>query len=257
MKPASRTQAGGRSDPAARFQHDAAPLLVVCATQREMAAALRRGDAPAAPAQGETARAPVHGRECLLLVTGVGPVSAAAHLGLALGRENPSGVLCLGVAGTFDPRVAAIGDTAVLDQAVFADYGLFGENGVDPRGIGLPQGFLNDAPVFDRLALDPDAVRERLALCVPARWPRLSGLTVCAASGTAARALDMARHGAALESMEGFALAYAAAQAGVPFIEVRTVSNLVGSRAARDWDIAGALEALARACDLLFAAGEG
>lgn len=218
-----------------------------------MAAALRLGDATAAPGQGEVVLAPVHGRECLLLVTGVGPVSAAAHLGLALGRENPSGVLCLGVAGTFDPRVASIGDAAVLNQAVFADYGLFGENGVDPRGIGLPQGFLGGQPVFDRLGLDPDAASERLALSVPDDWPRLCGLTVSAASGTSARATAMARHGAILESMEGFALAYAAAQAGVPFLEVRTVSNLVGSRAAHDWDLDGALDALAAACDRLFA----
>ncbi len=53
--------------------------------------------------------------------------------------------------------------------------------------------------------------------------------------------------------MEGFAAAYAAMQAGLPFLEVRTVSNMVGSRDSEDWDIKGALKALGTAANGLFA----
>ena len=53
--------------------------------------------------------------------------------------------------------------------------------------------------------------------------------------------------------MEGFALALACALAGTPFLELRTVSNRVGARPPRDWDLAGALAGLARTAAQLLA----
>jgi len=44
--------------------------------------------------------------------------------------------------------------------------------------------------------------------------------------------------------MEGFALALACRTRGVPFLEVRTVSNLVGERDRNKWKLASALEGL-------------
>jgi futalosine hydrolase len=44
--------------------------------------------------------------------------------------------------------------------------------------------------------------------------------------------------------MEGFGVASAAALAGLPFAEVRTISNLVGPRDRSAWRISAALAAL-------------
>jgi futalosine hydrolase len=46
--------------------------------------------------------------------------------------------------------------------------------------------------------------------------------------------------------MEGFGVASAAARVGVPFAEVRAVSNVVGPRDRTAWRIADALAALER-----------
>ena len=54
------------------------------------------------------------------------------------------------------------------------------------------------------------------------------------------------RYRAELENMEGFAVAYACARAGVPCVEIRAVSNKVGPRAADEKDFPGALAALGR-----------
>lgn len=231
------------------------PLLVVCATRTEMEAALAFAGPPDLPAQGETRRADLAGRDCLLLVTGVGPLSAALHAGLTLGRTACSGLLCLGVAGSFDTLALPLCATATVGEEIFADYGLAREHGVDPRGIRFPQGGARGLDVFDRLPLDPDGAARALGLALPGDWPRASCLTVVAASGDAAVARSRAAHGCGLEAMEGFALAYAAAVAGLPLLMVRTVSNRVGARPPAHWELPGALAALGAAARTLFHGG--
>ncbi|HSA50180.1 MAG TPA: futalosine hydrolase, partial [Yinghuangia sp.] len=71
-------------------------------------------------------------------------------------------------------------------------------------------------------------------------------LSVSTATGSAARATELTkRHpGAAAEGMEGFGVAVAAADAGVPVCELRAVSNLVGPRDREAWRIPDALRVL-------------
>jgi len=47
--------------------------------------------------------------------------------------------------------------------------------------------------------------------------------------------------------MEGFALGLVAAKSGIPFLEIRSVSNAVGSRQKKDWDFPAAFRALKEA----------
>jgi len=53
--------------------------------------------------------------------------------------------------------------------------------------------------------------------------------------------------GAAAEAMEGFGVAVAAQNMGIPFLEIRAVSNPVGPRNRGAWKIEAALERLAEA----------
>ena len=57
-------------------------------------------------------------------------------------------------------------------------------------------------------------------------------LTVSSVTGTAATAEERARRvpAAAAEAMEGYGVGVAAQNAGVPFLEIRAVSNPVGPR---------------------------
>ena len=139
------------------------------------------------------------------------------------------------------------------DLEIWPEYGLVTATGVDPRGITLAQGRIGSQPVWDRLPLDPVAAATTLELTLPLDVMRGSSLTVAGASGTHARAAQLRDAYAPLtENMEGFALAYACAQSGIPFLEVRAVSNLVGSRATEHWALEAALGALGRTAHELF-----
>ncbi|MGE4298262.1 MAG: futalosine hydrolase [Desulfovibrionaceae bacterium] len=245
------------------------PLAVATATTLEMRAVLQGVGAPAgnghAPEQGEAALARLCGRDCLLLVTGVGPVNAALALGGVLGpigampgeaaHQPPvCGVLNLGVAGSFDLEAAPLCAATTATMEIWPEYGLVTATGVDPKGITLAQGRLGQEPVWDRLPLDPDAAARELDLDMPRDAARGASITVAGVSGTAERAARLRGAYAPLtENMEGFALAFACARCGVPFLEVRTVSNLVGSRATEHWALEAALHALGQAARTLFA----
>lgn len=234
-------------------------IIIATATTKEMEAVLKgfngRGRVGCVlPRQGEARPSPVNEHQCLLAVTGVGPINAAFTLGKLLG-ENPrvNGVISLGIAGTFDIAKAPLGSSVIASAETWADYGLYTADGVDPRGIGFGQ--TDDAlnPVWNTIELQPDVVLQQLELTRPAHCTEGASLTVAAASGTAERAQQMRKaHAPLIENMEGFGLALGCLRHEIPFLEIRTISNVVGSRAAEDWCIDEAFAALGQTARSLF-----
>ena len=171
--------------------------------------------------------------ELTVLAGGVGPARAAAAAGTALARERFDLVLSAGVGGGFAGR-AGPGDLVLADRVVHADL-----------GAGSPDGFL---PV-DRLGLGEAAavldagLVARAAECTGALVGPV--ITVSAVTGTAERAAELAAaHRASAEAMEGAGVLAAAQAHGVPFLELRAVSNPVGPRDRAGWDLPGALRRL-------------
>lgn len=228
------------------------PLLVLCATARELSSAL---GSEWVHAQGGVVPTQIQGSEVLAAATGVGVINASLVLGRALARGNVEGVLCLGVAGSFDLAEHPLGSVRLVEEETWPEYGLLasGWSSADAGALGFPLGRLGERRVWDRVAWDAEADLLRLGLNSTG-LERVKSLTVSGVSADPERAGALHhRHPAALENMEGFALAYGCALAGLPFAEVRTVSNAVGSRPPRDWDLPGALGALGRATAELFA----
>ncbi len=244
------------------------PLVLFAATAMEMRAViagLECGGEP--PAPGGMLRVAHRGRHLVLALTGVGPVLAAIAAGRAQ-TLNPSGMLCAGIAGTYIPAAAPPGSLAVADAEIWPEYGLATETGVDAAALGFPLiGGRHDTdppPVWDTLPLDPAASFAALGLSLPRAvnpgrdpGPPLvafgPSLTVAAASGTGGRARALAaRHGALTENMEGFSLALAARLSGIPFIEMRSISNVVGQRGPDAWNMPAALASLSRAVNRAF-----
>ena len=172
-----------------------------------------------------------------VLTGGVGPAAAAAATATALALGGPFDlVVSAGVAGGFGDVPA--GTTLVGVRAVAADLGAAG-----------PDGFLSlDALGFGTGTLEADAVACSCALARlgDAGIAVVSGdlLTVSTVTGTAERATELAARGAVGEAMEGFGVATAAVAHGVPWLEVRAVSNTVGVRDRAAWDLPLALTAL-------------
>ncbi|MGE4424021.1 MAG: futalosine hydrolase [Pseudodesulfovibrio sp.] len=232
-------------------------LLVLTATANEMRAAF-----PAAPAvgQGETAGHVVGGRTVLLGVTGVGLLNTALCAGRWLDRphdgEAVDGVVDLGIAGGYDLGETPMGSACFAGAETWPEYGLLDAHGAaDPMGLGFAQAEAGGSRIWNRLELSPERDAERMGLALGKGWLRAVGVTVSGVTGTPERAdrLKLSCNGQ-MENMEGFAAAYAATLRGLPFLEVRTISNLVGSREPGDWNLKGALRSLHDAATTLFAA---
>ena len=214
-------------------------LLVVTAVEAEREAVLR-----GLPAE-------ILDDSVEVLAGGVGPAAAAAATARALARAEAAGtpydaVVSAGIAGGFLDRVA-VGGTVIGTRSVGADL-----------GAESAEGFLTLADLgfgASTVECDPDLSRA-LARALPAA---VAGdmLTVSTVTGTADGAAELRRRwpDAVAEGMEGFGVATAAAQAGVRFAELRTVSNPVGPRDRAAWRIGDALAALARAAGALASLG--
>jgi futalosine hydrolase len=198
-------------------------LLVVTAVPPD-ADAVRAGLPPGAPVD--------------VVAVDAGPAAAAAGTARLLALTPYAGVVCAGIGGGFAGR-APVGCTVVATRTVAADLGA--EDGDDYIPLGA-LGFGVTTYDADRSLVKglPDAVEGTI-------------LTVSTATGSAATAVTLAqRHpDAVAEGMEGFGVASAAATAGVPFGELRTVSNVVGPRDRAAWCIGDALVALTRAATAL------
>jgi futalosine hydrolase len=171
-----------------------------------------------------------------MLVTGVGPVEAAAAVSRALAQGPYDLVISAGIAGAF-AGAADVGDGVVVsDELLELDI----ETG---ERIPLP----GDARIVDRANSDLTLV-DRL---VELGFARVRGITVGRVTATGATAARLAAHDVGVESMEGFAVLRAAEIAGVPAVEVRGISNIVGDRAESRWNFAAGAAGLERVLNAL------
>jgi futalosine hydrolase len=178
---------------------------------------------------------------------GVGPAAAAAGtarlLALAEGAGHPfRAVLSAGIAGGFPGR-ADVGGTVIGVRSIAADLGAESGDGFLPiESLGFGSSVL---PADEKLV---DMLMAALPRAVAGDVLTLA--TVTGTAGTTAR-LAGAHPAAVAEAMEGFGVACAAAAIGVPFAELRTVSNLVGPRDRSAWRLGDALAALTAAAKSL------
>ncbi|WP_145049603.1 futalosine hydrolase [Paenibacillus xylanexedens] len=155
-------------------------------------------------------------------------------------------VVSAGIGGGF-PGVADGGSLVVADAMVAADLGSQAPDGflsVDELGFGSSR-VVADAELAVRLR---DALK-RAGHAVSGG----TAVTVSTATGTAETAAELLRRvpDAAAEGMEGFGVATAAQQFGVPALELRGISNAVGPRDRDAWRIKDALDALQAASSIL------
>jgi futalosine hydrolase len=177
-----------------------------------------------------------------VITAGVGPAAAAAATATALTLAEAAGdpyslVVSAGIGGGFAPA-APVGAVVVADAIVAADLGVRTADGFTTVAeLGFGRSEHRPPPGLGR------TVADRLGAAYGAV------LTVSTVTGTAERAAELrARHpGAVAEAMEGFGVAEAAADHGVPVLEIRTVSNAVGPRDRAAWRIGEALAALTTA----------
>jgi futalosine hydrolase len=157
------------------------------------------------------------------LVCGVGPVEAASATARALALRRFGAVLHVGLAGArgLDVRTLAIGT-----ESVYCDLSA-------------------EWPVVDRVAADATLVN-----AVHAALPDAPALPIHTSAAVGGAPGDHVK-ATLVEAMEGFGVLRAAERAGVPALEVRAISNVLGEDDRSRWDLDGALAALERALPTL------
>ena len=193
----------------------------------------------------------LEGRSVVLLVAGMGKTNAAQALTALLETRRVAGVIGFGVAGAYSGSGLGVGGVALATREIYGDEGvLVPEGWLSTREIGIPLIGAGPTAVYNEIELDGarvDRACEALTRAglnpVPAVF-----VTVSSCSGTEARGLELARRfEAGCETMEGAAYAHVSALYGVPFLEVRGISNLVEDRDLNRWRLQDAAVAAAAA----------
>jgi futalosine hydrolase len=188
-----------------------------------------------------------------VVVSGIGAVNAALATQRAILDAQPPLVLSVGIGGAYPSSGLHPGDVAVSSEILYAGLGAMdGSRFLDLEMLGFAllesarQKTFNALPV----AHQAQAFSERSG----AAFGSILTLETVTGSLAVAQELEARCPGALVESMEGAGVAHAALQHGVPTIEVRGVSNMVGPRDRSSWRIREALEALGTALERGWAA---
>ena len=173
-----------------------------------------------------------------LLVTGIGLTATAWNLGRRLALHPPDLALNVGIAGAFD-RSLQLGDVVHVTSERFGDLGVEEADGRFTDLFELALLEPTDPPFVNGLLYNPDAAQYRFL-------PPVRGLTVNKVHGNQAsiHAIQQKYPDAQVESMEGAAFFYACLQSGIPFLQIRSISNYVEPRNRAGWQLGLAIEAL-------------
>ncbi|MFG0305707.1 MAG: futalosine hydrolase [Phycisphaerales bacterium JB040] len=180
---------------------------------------------------------------------GVGPAAAGAGTARCLDHTRHGALLSMGVAGATwagDDATSGsleIGTSMLATRSEFTDLGLRTSTGfesVADMGFGTTE-------FGDVFAPDP-LLRNALAPEVDVLGP-IATVSTCSGTDELARFVRDRLHAEpGGEGMEGAAVGLVAALTGpgVPFAEVRVISNTTGDRARQTWDLPTAFGALER-----------
>ncbi|HJV35978.1 futalosine hydrolase [Geomonas sp.] len=219
------------------------PIVVTASTEMELSLLVQKLSAQADHGLGHLAafRGEAGGREVVLAVTGIGKVNAASAATLLLDRLQPELLINTGCGGAFPLAELSVGDLAIASSETFADEGVQtceGWRGLEL--IGIPVCELRGERLFNTFPLAAGLAASAVECAAGHGFRAKLGpfLTVSTCSGSAAHGEELlTRYAGICENMEGAALAQVAHLYGVPFLEVRGISNLVEDRDLSRWDL--------------------
>lgn len=166
-----------------------------------------------------------------LLTTGVGLPATIYHLTKYLGQKQPDMIVNAGIAGALSEQIM-LGEVVLVQSETFGDLGAEDQTG---KFLSLSELGLLDPQT-------PPFQNGKIPCTTPPRlWPdlrRVTGTTVQLVHGEAERIQRFrAQNNAEVESMEGAGVAYVAALEGIPYLQLRSISNYVEPRNREAWKI--------------------
>ena len=178
----------------------------------------------------KTLAIPPNKLEVNTLITGIGGVATTYSLVKALEQNRPDFSIQMGIAGSFD-RDLAPGSVVYVKEELMGDMGA--EENNEFRDL------------FDLALLKKDAFPfEGRMLRNPSSFNADSGLKAVRSIGineitTRQERIELLqrKYHPVVESMEGAAFHYVCLQEKIPFLQIRAVSNYVGERDKKKWNI--------------------
>jgi futalosine hydrolase len=173
-----------------------------------------------------------------LLITGIGSMATTYRLMKSIQQKRPAYLIQAGIGGSFSEKLSP-GSLAFVKEEISGDLGVE-ENGVfmDLYDMGLQPAGVNPAST------------KQLANPYTDDWkhcglPFEKGVTINEITTRPSRIEQLQqKYGVAVESMEGLAFHYVALEEGIPFIQLRSISNYVGERDKGKWKMKEAIAAL-------------
>ena len=185
------------------------------------------------------------GVEIIFYVTGVGAVSTVFNLSEILHKEKFDIVIQVGIAGSFDKRLA-LGDAVAVEKELLYEMGVFENNHYKTVfEMGLIDG--DTKPFTSSTLINPHTVLLDLT-----GLKKAMAITNNEISTSATKIkLYNEKYGAEIESMEGGAFHYVAIMKSISFIQLRGISNYVGDRDKNNWKIKEAILSYSDVCNQL------
>jgi futalosine hydrolase len=177
-----------------------------------------------------------------LAVTGVGILSTMYNLIKATHDTNPDLIIQLGIAGSFSKDIQ-IGNAFVVKTECTAEMGVWeNEKYADIFDMGLAAA--SEPPYEQKKLINPHE-----HLLNRAGVPAVHGTTVNRITTNPEDiSLYKNQYKLDIESMEGAALHHIGLSSGIPFIQIRGISNMVGERNKKYWRTAEAMQASVKVC---------
>ncbi|HAS54739.1 MAG TPA: futalosine hydrolase [Nitrospiraceae bacterium] len=198
------------------------------------------------------------GRDVALCAGGLGKANAAHAATLLLSRFNPAALIVFGIGGAYPSSGARIGDIALATEEIAGDDGVLTPEGFrDTEHIGIPLVRTGQVTLHNRFPASEMPLAgfydSLSASGINARLIRGPFITLSTCTGTTQRTQELERQfgNPLCENMEGAAAAQVAELHGVPWIEVRGISNIVEDRDLTTWEIPRAAAAAQVAVELI------
>jgi len=166
------------------------------------------------------------------LITGLGSPATVYHLLKKVTAKKYDIVFQIGVAGSFDESLQ-LGEVVLVGADCFADLGAFENN----QFLSLFEMNLNKENAFP---LENGWLINQHQFNTSLKF--VKGISVnCLTDEAEKITLFKEKYQADVESMEGAALHFVCLQEGIPFLQIRGISNFVGERDKSEWQLKSAI----------------
>jgi len=185
------------------------------------------------------------GHHIILAATGIGKVNAAIRSAALMEHFRVQRIILFGVGGAYPGAELNVGDVAVASKEIYGDEGVIDSEGWHSlRKIGIPlvasgrKKFFNEYPVSPLPLFSLSAGKSCRGSEMSCTIKACNFVTLSSSTGTTKRAKELEkRFNAICENMEGAAVAHLCALYKIPLFEIRGISNIVGIRDRRKWNL--------------------